>query len=137
MSGSYGNYLEKKVQDYVFGKVAFTPPDTLYIAFSRADPTDDDSGLDEPVGNGYERKAIANNKTTFTNATDPNGIISNAIEISSALATGSWGEITHIAIMDALSNGNMLGHADIPIPKTVSDGDTLTFKAGELDITLV
>ena len=134
MAGSFADYFENKVLDKYFGAVEYTPPANLYIALSTADPTDDGSGLTEPSGGAYERKLIANNKTTWTTASA--GALDNAIEIAFAMATASWGVITHFAIMDALTGGNMIGHADLLESKTVGNGDTVKFAIGDLDITL-
>ncbi len=44
--------------------------------------------------------------------------------------------ITHIAIFDALTSGNMLGWAQLTTSRTINDGDVLRIPAGDLDITL-
>jgi hypothetical protein len=63
--GSFSNYLENELLDHVFGAAAYSAPATLYVGLSTADPTDDDSGLAEPSGNGYARVAVTNNATNF------------------------------------------------------------------------
>jgi len=134
MAGSFGNYLENELLDHVFGAAAYSAPATLYIALSTADPTDDASGIAEPVANGYERKAVTNNTTNWNTASG--GATSNKTAIEFAVASGSWGAITHFAIYDAATEGNMLAHADLTTGKTIASGDTARFAAGELDITL-
>jgi hypothetical protein len=130
--GSFGNYLENKVLDHVFGKAAYTAP-TIYVALSTADPTDDGSGMAEPSGNGYARvqTAAADWDAASGGALDN----ANAIEFPQA-SGGSWGTITHFALFDASSGGNMLAHAALSAPKTIGDGDTARFSAGALDVTL-
>ena len=131
MAGSFGDYAENKILDHITGKTSFTKP-TAYVALSTADPTDDGSGIAEPSGNGYARVA--------TDAADWNaasgGATSNAADISFPTATGSWGEISHFAIFDAASGGNMLAHGDLDSPQTISTDQIARFAAGELDITL-
>ena len=41
--------------------------------------------------------------------------------------------VTHAALMDALTAGNMLLHAALTASKTVGAGDTLSFSAGDID----
>ena len=132
--GSFGNFLENEILDNYFGGLDYAAPANLYIALSTADPTDDGSGIAEPVGNGYERKQIANDKTTWDVAVS--GALSNAIIIESAEASGSWGTITHFAIFDAASDGNMLAHGALTASKAVEDDDIVRFPVGDLDITL-
>ena len=131
---SFSDYLELELLDQVFGALAWTAPSNVYIALSTADPLDDGSGLAEPSGGSYARKLVANNKTTWTTAST--GALSNAIVIEFVAATASWGTITHFAVYDALTGGNMLGHGALSASKAVDSGDTARFAIGELDITL-
>lgn len=134
---SFGDYLEKELLDHVFGNAAYAAPATLYLALSTADPLDDGSGLTEPAGGSYARLAVANNATNFPAATGASPATkSNGVQFDFVTATASWGVITHMAIMDAASGGNMLAHASLATSKTIDSGDTVNFKIGELDITL-
>jgi hypothetical protein len=132
--GSFGNYLEDELLDHVFGAAAYTAPVTLYLALSTADPTDDASGIAEPSGGSYARLAVTNNATNFPAASG--GSKSNGVDMTFATATGSWGVITHMAIYDALTGGNMLAHAALTASKTIDSGDTVIFEATNLTITL-
>ena len=129
--GSFSDYWEDRILDHIFGKGSYTPP-TIYVALSTADPTDDGSGLSEPSGNGYARRQ--------TGASDWNaasgGALDNANEIAFNEATGSWGTVTHFALMDAASGGNMLAHGALSQSKTIGSGDTAKFAAGDLDVSL-
>lgn len=131
---SFSNFLENEILDQIFGGLAYTAPATVYIALSTADPTDDASGIAEPVGNGYARRSVTNNKTNWSVASG--GALANAGALEFGEATGSWGTITHFAIYDALSGGNMLGHGSLTASRAVADGNVIRFDAGELDITL-
>ncbi len=129
--GGFSDYWENKILDHIFGKGSYTPP-TIYVGLSTIDPTDDGSGLAEPSGNGYAR--------TQTSASDwnaaSNGSLDNASDITFALATGSWGTITHFALFDAVTAGNMLAHGVLSQSKTIGNSDTARFQAGDLDISL-
>jgi hypothetical protein len=132
--GSFGDYLENKVLDKVWGNVDFSASGNMYIALSTADPLDDASGIAEPVGNNYSRVTVANNTTNWNTASG--GATSNKTAIEFPEASGSWGTISHFAIFDDPTAGNLLGHGELTVHKAVISGDVLRFKAGDLGITL-
>jgi len=129
--GGFSDYWENKILDHIFGKGSYTPP-TIYVGLSTADPTDDGSGLAEPSGNGYAR--VQTSASNWNAAS--NGSLDNASDISFAQATGSWGTITHFAMFDAATAGNMLAHGALSQSKSISESDTARFEAGDLDISL-
>ena len=129
--GAFSDYWENKILDHIFGKGSYTPP-VIYVALSTADPTDDGSGFAEPSGNAYAR--------VQTSASDWNaasgGSLDNAGDITFGQATGNWGTITHFALFDAATGGNMLAYGSLSQPKTIGGSDTAKFEAGDLDISL-
>jgi len=129
--GSFSDYWENKILDHVFGKSTYTPP-TIYVALSTADPTDDGSGLSEPSGSGYAREqtSVSDWDTAFGGALD------NTNDITFSEATGSWGTITHFALIDAASGGNVLAYGALSQSRTIGSGDTAKFAAGDLDVSL-
>ena len=129
--GSFADYWENEILDHIFGKGSYTPP-TIYVGLSTADPTDDASGLAEPSGNAYARVATVGGDWNVASG----GVIANANDITFPEATGSWGTITHFALFDAATGGNMLAHGALSTSKTIDSGDTGTFAAGDLDVTL-
>lgn len=131
---SFGNFLENELLDHVWGAAAYTPPVNLYLALSTADPTDDGSGIAEPGGGSYARLAVLNNATNWPAAVA--GSKSNGTDMTFVTATASWGVVSHMAIFDALSGGNMLAHAALSTSKTIDNGDTVIFEIGNLTITL-
>jgi hypothetical protein len=132
--GSFSDFLENELLDHVFGDASYTAPGTLYVGLSSTDPLDDGSGITEPVGGSYARVAKTNNLTNWPAASG--GAKSNGTAITFATATASWGTVGYFFISDALTGGNMLGHAALTTSKTIDSGDTASFAIGELDITL-
>jgi len=128
---SFSNYWENEILDHLFGKGTYSPP-TIYVGLSTADPGDDGSGLAEPSGNGYAR--------VETSAADWNtasgGALDNANDITFPEATGSWGTITHFALFDAATGGNMLAEGALSASKAIDSGDTAKFAAGDLVCSL-
>jgi len=129
--GGFADYWENKILDHIFGKGSYTPP-TIYVGLSTADPTDDGAGLDEPSGNAYAR--VQTSVSDWNAAA--NGSLDNAGNITFAQATGNWGTITHFALFDAPTAGNMLAHGALSQSKSISELDTARFEAGDLDISL-
>jgi len=125
--GSLSAYLKNKLLDHVLGVAAYTPASTVYIGLSTADPQDDGSGLAEPSGNGYGRKAI-----TFDAAASRK--VENGADVTFSQATGPWGTITHYAIFDAATAGNMLAYGSLAEPKQIVNGNTASIAAQEVDI---
>jgi len=129
--GSFSDHWEDEILDHLFGKGNYTPP-TIYVGLSTADPGDDGTGLSEPAGNGYARVATAG---TDWNAAS-GGALDNANAIEFAEATGNWGTVTHFALFDASSGGNLLAHGSLTQSKIIANGDTAQFAAGALDVSL-
>jgi len=127
-TNAFTNYLENKIMAYVFSGTAFTSPSgSLYLGLFTAAPGEGGGGT-EVSGNGYARKAVT--MTTSGNAS------TNSAAVEFAVATGSWGTITYVAVFDALTTGNMLAYGELTVAKTIGSGDVFRIPAGDLDITL-
>jgi hypothetical protein len=122
------NYLENALINATLRNTSYTSPTTVYLALYTNDPTDADTGT-EVTGNAYARQAI-----TF--GAPSNGVTSNTAAIEFPQATGSWGTVTHIAIRDALTSGNMLYHSPLDASKTIATGDVFRVAIGSLSVTL-
>lgn len=129
--GGFSDYWESKILDHIFGKNNYPPP-TIYVALSTTDPLDDASGFAEPAGNAYARVETSDSDWN----TALGGSLNNANDIIFPKATGSWGTITHFALFDAATDGNMLAYGELNQPKTVESSYTAIFDAGDLNISL-
>ena len=129
--GSFSDYWENEILDHLFGKGSYTPP-TIYVGLSTADPGDDGAGLSEPTGNGYARAQTDAGDWDSASA----GSLANANAISFNEATGDWGTVTHFALFDAVSGGNLLAHGSLSQSRAITSGDTARFGAGDLDVNL-
>lgn len=127
--GSLSNYAENKALDHLFKTATFTPPTHWYVALFTAAP-DDTGGGTEVSGGSYARVIC----DTWNAASS--GSIANTGAITFTTATGSWGTVTHFAIFDASSGGNMLCWGSLTTSKTVGSGDTASFGAGAFVVTL-
>lgn len=126
--GSLSDFAENEVLDHILGVGAYTPPATVYIGLSTADPLDTGGSLAEPSGNGYARKAI-----TFAAASSRQVAQTGGVTFDQA--SGSWGTITHYGIFSASSGGSMLAHGQLSASKVVSSGDTPSIASGQVTIS--
>lgn len=133
----FTNYLEATLLDHVFGGRTYTPPATLYVGLSSTAPADDGTGITEPTVGGYTRVAIDNGATsTVWNVDGTDGTKTNAEVITFPAATADWGApITHFFIADS-ATGGVLAYGALGVAKTIGVGDTASFGAGSLTITL-
>lgn len=132
--GSFSNYLENKWLGHVLKSSAFTKPTVVALALSTADPTEDGSGLAEPSGNNYSRTSCL---VKFGTAAATR-IISNDADIVAAMASGSWGTISHWALYDNATTGagNMLAYGSFAVAKACTTNQTLKVLVGEIDISI-
>lgn len=124
------DYAEKLLLDFLMTTGTATRPTAWYVALFTAAPNDAGGGTEVSAG-GYTRKTVA-----FSAAASPGGTTSNSGEVSFTASGGDFGTVTHMGIFDASSSGNLLWHGALTASKTVADGDTLTFAAGNIDLTM-
>lgn len=124
---SFTDYLEDRVLNHIFRNTASTAPATVYLALYTVTPSDTGGGT-EVTGGGYARQAI-----TF--GASSGGAISNTSAVSFTASGANYGTVVSVAVMDALTVGNMLAWDGIT-SAIINDGDTLNFAIGDIDITL-
>jgi len=122
------NYLENALINATLRNTAYTSPANVYVALFTSDPTDAGSGT-EVSGGSYARTAV-----TF--AAPSNGVSLSNADCTFAQATGSWGTVGWIGIMDALTSGNLLYHTPLNSSKTIETGDIFKISSGNLSVTL-
>ncbi len=127
--GGKTNYLENAVLNLVLGRVAWTPPATVYVALYTTSPGEDGTGVEVQGGN-YARVAVPNDTTNWP--VTANGMKSNAADIVFPVATGNWGDVVAWALCDAPTGGNVLVYGEVSPPRPVYSGDVPRFVAGTL-----
>ena len=128
---SFTNYTENLVLTWLLTNGSATRPTAWFVGLFTAAPSDTGGGT-EVSGSGYAREAtgtitVSGTATTATNAA--------AIEFDPA-SGGNWGTITHAAIFDASTGGNMIAWAELTTSRTINDGDVFRIPAGSLTVTL-
>lgn len=125
------DYMEDALGNWMRGTTFPAAPSNTYLAlFTTA--TNDTSGGTEVSGNNYSRTTLA---STIWSAPS-GGQISNSTAIISAVASGSWGTITHIAIHDASSGGNRIWHGALTSSVAVASGEAFYIAPGALTLTV-
>lgn len=129
MSDAKSNYLENKVLDHFLG-TASTTSQTPYLGLHIGDPTDTGAGgTGEVAGNGYARQSVSFGAASSGSASGP------TVAKEFTASGGDWGTITHFALYDASTSGNMLYYGALTEDKLIEDGDTLRFAVNSITIT--
>lgn len=127
-------YLSHALLNEVFRGVNYPQNGGTYLALFST-PTDDAGGgteLTTTTAPGYARLSIP--AASFS--APANKTISNVAALLFAAATGNWPLITHIAIFDSLTAGNMLTHGPLSTPILVVSGQQAQFNTSDLKATL-
>jgi hypothetical protein len=122
------NYLENKLLDHVLRNTSYNSPTTVYVGLFTTDPTDGNTGS-EVSGGSYARQIL--NVTTATG-----GIVTSSADVTFPQATGSWGTISHLGLLDALTSGNLLMHTPLTTSRAIETGDVLKISTGSLTASL-
>lgn len=122
------NYLENALINATLRNTSYTSPSTVYVGLFTTDPTDAGTGT-EVSGGSYARQSV-----TFAAPSD--GVSASNAAVEFPQATASWGTITHIGILDALTSGNLLYHTALDVSKTIDNGDIFKIASGSLTVTL-
>lgn len=122
------NYLENALINVTLRNTAYTTPTLVYVGLYTTDPTDANTGT-EVSGGSYARTAV-----TF--AAPSNGVTTNSADVTFPTASGSWGTVGWIGILDASTAGNLLYHTPLDVSKTISSGDIFKISTGNLSVTL-
>lgn len=122
------NYLENALINATLRNTSYTSPATVYVGLYTDDPGEGNTGT-EVSGGSYARTAV-----TF--GAPSNGVSTNSASVTFPTATGTWGTVTHIGILDASTSGNLLYYTPLDASKAIASGDVFTISTGNLSVTL-
>lgn len=129
---SFSDYTENLVLNWLLTTNSATRPTAWYIGLFTAAPSDTGGGT-EVSGSAYAR--VATGTITVSGTSPTTATNSAAIEFAAA-SGGNWGTITHAAIFDASTSGNMIAWAALTTSRTINDGDVFRIPASSLTVTL-
>lgn len=139
------DYLENKIIDYILRGQAFTAPATVHVGLLTAAPSDTGGGT-EVSGNAYARVAVSSSLANWAGtqaaastvaSSGSSGTTSNNAAITFPTPTPSgWGTVTHMAVYDAASAGNLLFYAALTASKVINAGDSVSFAPASLTLQI-
>lgn len=142
---AFSDYLENKLIDFLLRGQAFAAPATTYVALLTAAPSDAGGGA-EVSGGAYARVAVTSSLANWAGtqaaastvaSSGSSGTTSNNATITFPAPTANWGVVTHFAVYDATSGGNLLFWAPLTTSKTINNGDAApSFAAAALSFQI-
>ena len=134
---SFSDYSENKVLNYLLRGNAFAVPKLYLALFTSSNGLEANTPLTQTEvatsGTGYARVAIPS-YTAFSDAAS--GSSSNTVTVEFPVAQADWGTITHGALMDAATGGNVIWWSALSAPRVVYSGDTIRFAPATTVVTL-
>lgn len=139
---AFSTYLSNQVLDWLKATTFVAAPATSYVALYTTAPGDDNSGT-EVTGGSYARVAVTNSSGWSAKADDSGGrAVTNAADVTFPAATGSWGTVTHVAILSASSAGNLWFWNELTDSNgattsvAIASGTTFYIPAGSLKVRI-
>lgn len=128
---------EKAILDHILGVAPMTAPAQVYLGLFTAAPGEEGGGT-EVSGGGYARVAVGFSAAEVA-ADGPDAgktVSTNTDEIRIRAEGGDFGTISHWALFDAATGGEMLIHAAFTEgPREYLDGDEVIIDAGALVVS--
>jgi hypothetical protein len=134
---SKSDYLENEILDHILGAATWTAPATIHVALFTAAPSDSGGGTEVSTGvwTNYSRSAVTNNATNWPAASGGSKSNGTAISFGTAAITGTAPVVTHFALMDASSAGNILYWGALTDAQTINNTNPVSFPISSITIT--
>ena len=129
------DYMEEAVLTGLLGGTAITlSSGKPYIGLLTTAPTDSSSGS-ECTGGAYARVQVGDtNQGDFVVSTT--GSATNSAEFRWADATDNWGDISHVALFDSATSGNILLYGNLTSSVSILQGDIFKIPASGFTIQM-
>ena len=129
MAGDASSYLRNKLLDHSLGTTAYTKPTAVYLAAFVGDPGGAGAEVSAVTHEEYVRPGV-----TFAAASD--GSAASNADATFPVAAGDWGIISHLALLDAQTEGNLLWYGPMTQSKEIQSGDQLKVASGNFTASL-
>lgn len=123
------SYLRGKVIDHTLRAVTYPAPSAVYVSLHTSDPTINGTPATEVSAGWYARQTLTLASQTIAGQT------SNSNTVTYNGVTGSSATVTHFAIWDASTLGNMLYFGPLSSAKTFNLTDVPSWLPGQLAVT--
>ena len=132
-------YTENALLNHLFRGQAYTTPGTLYLGVGKSALNEAGTGFTEPTAPSYARYEITSNTTNWTEPIS--GSLSNSTAFRFTEAEESWttaaAPLTHWALFDAPTGGNMLFFGSLLKAQEVPAGGILEIPQNALVTTIL
>lgn len=131
------------------GKLSTSPYSSVYIGLSTTTPSRDGTNFTEPTGASYERQLLGSSSSSYLQKMgDPDadgGSITNDNSINEyggkiffpELGTNeAWGNITHIGLFSAKTDGTLIAYASLDSSITPTSGSIPMIPSESLTFSL-
>ena len=144
MSDAMSDYLEAALINHLFRADTFSKPSAIYVGLIRYYEASKvealtgttigpkELGAAGDTALSYSRVGVTQNNSNW-DAPSTAGATQNAGAISFNTATGDWGMVSGVFVVDASGGGNLLLHGALTTPRDVKSGDLFKFNVGDLD----
>lgn len=136
MSSAITTYGASYVLNVLFGQRQ-TPPPFYYVALLTQAPGEQADGttLKEPDPNaGYARAQLLNDTFSWGQAVD--GMVTSTASVLYPVATSDWTPVTHYALCDAQTGGNVYLYGSFTTPRKVTSGDQCRIPSQLLNVSV-
>lgn len=124
----FSHYLANSIINATTRGVPYTPPVQVWVGLYTTDPGKDDTGL-EVEASTYAREELKMKQPV-------DGISTNSNLMQWNTATTTWGRVTHVAIHDSPTGGNLLYFTELDVFKDIDVGDQFQITIDNLKLTL-
>lgn len=143
ITGGCSDYLSNKLIDLIWRAQTFAWPANLSASLYTAAPSNAGGGTEVSAAD-YARVAIPSYMAAWSGtqaagstsaSTGTGGRISNNAAVTYPIPLTNWGAVTHEALKDANTAGNLMFWGPLAIPRTVSVGLPQSHPANSMSIT--
>lgn len=129
------DYLETQILNWIKGTTFPAAPSAVYVGLFSSDPTDTGSAGTEVTTTVRVAGRVAVTFGANSGSGDGTTSISNSAIVDFGASAGAT-TVTHFALFDAVSGGNMLVSETLTSSKTIAISDPVSFPIGNLTITV-
>ncbi len=126
----FSTFLAQAAINHFVRRVAQPVPAGTYLAMCVADPTDNNITANEVTGAWYARQNI----TAWSAPIGTGTTTANSNQVSFPAVTGNAVTLTHWAIYDAATSGNLLFSGALTVSKVLNVDDVLVINASDLSL---
>lgn len=134
MATGMTTYLKTQIVTHLLRTGSWTKPTGIYIALFTDQPTVSGGGT-EVSGGSYARVSFGPLDANWTALTS--SASKNDLDVVFPQPTGSWGTVSHFALFDAASAGNMLVFGELLVASPIDAASAPpTFATAQLTVNL-